>query len=322
MLAGHGGYGTFAKVSVAVQSAPFHAMEKGAKNWLGLSAGVRYMLIAGFCFSLMLLSVKFLTTADDPLPAIEIVFFRSIITLIFSVVLIRSKGIKPFFGNNRKMLFLRGFFGMCALSMFFMTVEKLPLAATVTVQYTSPIFTIIFAIFILKEKVSFWQWIFFAVSFIGVVMISGFEEEVDWLWVGVGLTSAIFSGVAYNMIRMVKDTDHPLVVVMYFPLVALPVTGIWSYFIWQTPEGIEWLWLCTAGVFTQIAQVYMTKSYHHATMAAVSSIRYLGIVYALCFGFFFFAETYSLGAYAGMAFVVGGVVLNVLFGKRKKPAAD
>jgi drug/metabolite transporter (DMT)-like permease len=43
----------------------------------------------------------------------------------------------------------------------------------------------------------------------------------------------------------------------------------------------------------------------------VASLSYIGIIYALVFGFFVFGETYSLVVFLGMALVLIGVILNI-----------
>ena len=127
-----------------------------------LSKGIKHMLVAGIFFSLMNIGVKYL----DNIPAIEIVFFRSLVTLVISAVMIKQLEIS-FLGNNKPILFLRGLFGVIALSLYFLCLQKMPFASAVTIMQLSPIFTIILAIFILKERVALPQWIFFAISFAG-----------------------------------------------------------------------------------------------------------------------------------------------------------
>jgi drug/metabolite transporter (DMT)-like permease len=127
-----------------------------------------------------------------------------------------------------------------------------------------------------------------------------------------GIGSALFAGLAYVFVRRVKDTDHPLVVVFYFPLVATPVMAVVSAFNWTTPVGWEWLLLLAMGIFTQIAQLNMTKALQTAEVNEIASLKYLGILFALGFDFFLFQVEYAAMALIGIALVVGGVVLNVL----------
>lgn len=270
------------------------------------------MLISTLAFSLMQLCVKFLVH----LPTHELILFRSLISLILSLSILIPKGINPL-GNNRKYLLLRGIFGVTALSLFFITLQKIPLASAVTIQYLSPVFTAIIAIFVLGEKMRKIQWLFFAIAFLGVAMLKGFDERVSLIYLVLGLLSAFFAGAAYNCIRLVKDTDHPLVVVLYFPMVATPIMMVLSYYEWVMPMGIDWILLLLLGVFTQIGQVFMTKALQAERANLVSSMKYLGSIYALAYGYFIFDETYGLWSLAGILLILSGVILNVLVKQRK-----
>ena len=277
-----------------------------------LRDGIKYMLISSFAFSLMQLCVK----ALSDLPFTELVFFRSLISLGLSLAILKRARVHPL-GNNKLFLVLRGVFGVTALSLFFFTLQNLPIATAVTIQYLSPAFTALFAIFILKEPMKPLQWVFFGLSFLGIGLIKGFEDEVETIYFVAGVVSAVFAGLAYNMIRKVKDTDHPVVVVMYFPLIATPIMGIISIFYWETPQGLDWILLLLMGVFTQIAQVYMTKAWQSEAANKIASLKYVGIFFALGWDFLLFDITHGWATFAGIALVLSGVVLNVLFKTKK-----
>lgn len=263
------------------------------------------MLLAGVFFAMMNVSVKYITH----IPAIEIILFRSVFSLIFSYVVLKGQGVYVF-GNNKKLLIIRGIVGSVSLISFFYTLQKIPLASAVTMQYLSPIFTSILGIFILKERVRPSQFLFFAISFAGVLVLQGFDSRVDLVYAGIGIGSAFFSGLAYNVIRKLKNTEHPLVIIFYFPLVTLPFAAIVSYFGWVQPEGWDWVFLLWIGICTQTAQYFMTLAYQNANVAKISSLSYFGIIYALIFGFFLFGETFQLLSYVGMGLVLVGILLN------------
>jgi drug/metabolite transporter (DMT)-like permease len=67
------------------------------------------------------------------------------------------------------------------------------------------------------------------------------------------------------------------------------------------------------GVLTQIAQYFMTKSFQTEKISKVASLRYLGIVYALIFGYIFFDEQFNWLVIGGMALTIAGVVLNIFY---------
>lgn len=266
------------------------------------------MLLATLFFSLMNVFVKLIPN----IPAVEIVFFRSIVSLFLSYFFLKVQG-QNIWGNNKLILILRGLTGAFALVLFFITLQVIPFASAVTIQYLSPIFSSILGVYIVKEKVKPWQWVFYAIAFSGVLIVKGFDPQITLKFFTLGIISAFFSGLAYNFIRKLKNTEHPLVIVFYFPLVTLPITGIISIFDWATPVGIEWFYLLCVGVFTQIAQYLMTKAYQAEELSKIASLKYLGIIYALGMGYVFFDETFNLWAYVGMATMLVGVILNVWY---------
>ena len=267
---------------------------------------VQSMLLAGVFFAMMNVSVKYI----PHIPAIEIVWFRSVFSLIFTVIVLGKKGI-PIFGNNKANLITRGIVGSISLILFFYTLQRIPLASAVTMQYLSPIFTTILGIFILKEKVRPIQFLYFAMAFAGVMIIQGFDPRVDALSAGMGLISALAAGIAYNMIRKLKTSEHPLVIVFYFPLVTMPVASILMYFDWAMPSGWDWLILLWIGICTQSAQYFMTVAYQTGNLSRVSSLSYMGVLYALIFGFFLFGETFPFASHIGMGLVLIGIFLNL-----------
>jgi drug/metabolite transporter (DMT)-like permease len=274
-----------------------------------ITPGIRNMLLAVLFFSLMNLGAKWL----HGIPAHEIVLVRSVVSLIISVVTLQYLGIFSF-GNNKPLLLLRGIFGSSALLLFFICIQEMSLASAITIQYLSPIFVAIFGIFILKEKVHPLQWLFFGLAFSGVVLISEFDSQIEPLYLIIGILSSALSGMAYTTIRMMKDTDHPLVVVMYFPLVSLPISIIlclaWS---WVSPNATEWVVLILTGIAAQIGQAFMTNALHQEKANRVSSVNFLGILFGLLFGYVFFQEALGPWVVAGIFLVLAGVTANVVF---------
>ena len=276
-----------------------------------MTKGVRFMLIATFVFALMNVFVKLL----PGIPAVEIVFFRSLVSLVISAVILKSRGIS-LWGNQRGWLFLRGLCGAIALVLYFITIQLIPLATAVTIQFITPIFTALIGSVLNKERVAPLQWLFFLVAFAGVVMVQGFDTRVTPELLLIGVVAAFFSGMAYNIIRKINTREEPLVIIFYFPLVTMPLTGTYSFFNWVTPEGWQWIFLLMVGVLTQVAQYFMTKAYQTEEVNKVASVSYLGIFYALIFGWVFFSESFNLQTYLGMAVVLAGVILNLLYKKR------
>lgn len=266
------------------------------------------MLIASIAFAFMNISVKTI----GHIPVFEIILFRSLITLFISYVVLKRKKISPW-GNNRRFLIARGFFGALGLICYFYTLQKMQLANAIVIHYLSPVFTTLIALLFLNERVRGIQWIAFTVSFAGVIMVKGFArvETMDFL---IGVAGAFFSGLAYNAIRNMKGKEEADVIVFYHPLVSLPVVLI--YFVLfpgqlVMPRGSDWLFLISTGIFTQIGQYYITRAYQADTAARISSVSYIGIIWGVLLGKFLFDDRYPLSVLTGMMVVLAGVMINL-----------
>ena len=256
-------------------------------------------------------------------PAHELVLARSIVSFSISLFIIKQRKL-PVFGNNKKWLIIRGLSGTIALTIFFYTIHYLPLAVASTIQYLAPIFTVLFAMILLKEKVKHLQWFFIGLSFIGVFLIaldqsmgkSSNGDELSFLWLGLGILAAVFSGVAYVSIMKLRTTDAPISIVLYFPMIAIPIMTFMCLFDFTFPNGIEWLFLLLIGIFTQFAQILLTKALHLETASTLTPFQYLGAIYAFLIGFFVFDEKLSMLVNIGILLIISGVLVNALLRKR------
>lgn len=270
---------------------------------------ISFVLLSTVFFALMNVCIKLL----PGIPSYEIVLFRSVVSFVLSLVLLLKLKIFPFGRGSYLYLIMRGMAGSAALLIYFYTLQRLPLATAVTVQYLAPLFTVLFAAFLLKERIRWQQWIFMLLSFSGIVLIRGFNPDFPTTLLLLGVLAAALSGFAYNAVRKAGETENALVVVFYLPLVTIPVITPFAAANWIMPEGEEWLLLIAVGVLTQIAQVYLTRAYQMAEAVVITPYTYLGIVFAILFGIIIFHEQYSLTGYLGMGVVLTGVILNFLF---------
>ena len=272
------------------------------------------MMLSTFLFAVMNTLIKLVPN----IPAVEIVFFRSIISLIISITWLKANGIYLFGKReNRLFLILRGCCGAVALVSFFYLLQVIPLATATVLRFLAPVFTTILGILIVKEKVKPIQWVFFVIAFFGILVVQGFDHRISTFYVILGLGASVFSGLAYNFIRRIKTSENPMVIILYFPLITGPLTGIYCSFNWVQPVKLEWVYLLLIGILTQFAQYFMTKAYQMEELSKVSSITYTGILYALSFGWIFFDEQFNFMTYLGMGLVMIGVILNIWFKNRQ-----
>lgn len=277
------------------------------------SKGIYFMLGATLCFSLLSAIVKYMSH----IPANELMLFRTIISIIITLFQLRQLSISPW-GNQKKLLFLRGIFGSIALITFFISVQKMPLATTAILSYTTPIFTTIIGVLFLGERVLKLQWACFLLSFIGIIVIKGFDSDISIFYFFLGIVSALSSAIVYNLISKVRANDHPLVIVFYFPLVGFPFMLIWTFFNWVMPQGMDWILILAIGLLTQLGQILMTKSLQIESLSRASSIQFLGIISSLLIGFFIFNESFTIMNILGIVLVASGVLSNIFISSKQQ----
>lgn len=276
-----------------------------------MSLGIRYILLAGLFFGMINVLVKYYSH----IPAIEVVFFRSLVSLLISYFIVK-KNKEKVFNDYSSLLFLRGLFGAIALILYFTTIQNIPLGSAVTLLYLAPIFTVILAGFIVKEKANLMQWPFFIISFSGAMIIKSFDPRVEIKYFFMGVTAAFFAGLAYNMIRLLKEKVSANLVILYFPLVTIPLCIPFLIKQWITPSFKDTVGLILLGLITQVAQIYMTKAYQHSKASEISHFNYLTTIYALIAGFLFFNEQIKISSVMGISLIVFGVYFSTKFSKK------
>ena len=110
------------------------------------------------------------------------------------------------------------------------------------------------------------------------------DADIPFWPVLAGLGGALGSGIAYTLVRKLVATEHPSVIVLYFPLVCLPGTLLLGGgdFIWPTAAG--WWVLLGVGCFTQFGQLALTKAMQLDAASRVTSLSYVQIIFAAVLG--------------------------------------
>ena len=220
--------------------------------------GYLYMILSAFFFCLMTIFVKL---AGQELETIQIVFFRGIITLATTYYLIQKYN-ASIWGKHRKILFLRGVLGSIALFFVYESLQRYSIPEATVIQYLYPIFTAVFGVYILHEKLSINIYIAIFLGFCGVFTIFEFpfihaRHVMNIQDLTIALTGACLTGASYVLVRKAsKVGESPYTIMFYFPLftVVLSLPFVFSY--WVYPSIICWVYILFIGFFTQLGQFF------------------------------------------------------------------
>ena len=268
-----------------------------SKNQLGFF----YMFISVCAFSLMDVIVKW----SDDYPVGQVLFFRGFFGIIPILFLIPKDRYVDFYKTTRPILHLkRCLAGLIALVAIFIALRNLPLATVVSISFAAPIFTTIFSIFMLNEKVGFYRWLAVIVGFVGIVIISepGFSS-LNFYYI----YPIIFClGLSYVAIAIRKlSSTEPVWLISFFFSFSIMILSFFSFYQnWILPSFIDLFLLAMIGILGGLANLWLSQSYKFSEVSLVTPLKYLALIFAIIFGYFIWDEIPTLKTLLGAALVI------------------
>ncbi len=268
-----------------------------SKNQLGFF----YMFISVCAFSLMDVLVKW----SEAYPIGQVLFFRGFFGVIPILFLIPRERFIDFYKTTRPLLhFKRCLSGLIALVSIFIALRNLPLATVVSITFAAPIFTTIFSIFLLNEKVGLYRWLAVLVGFLGIIVITepGFSS-LNFYYI----YPIIFClGLSYVAIAIRKlSSTEPVWLISFFFSFSIAILGLLSFFQgWVMPNLLDLFLLSMVGILGGLANLWLSQSYKLSEVSLVTPLKYLALVFAIIFGYFIWQEIPTLKTLIGALLVI------------------
>ena len=259
------------------------------------------MFISVCAFSLMDVLVKW----SDAYPVGQVLFFRGFCGIIPILFLIPKDRFLNFYKTTRPLLhFKRCLSGLIALVAIFIALRNLPLATVVSITFAAPIFTTIFSIFLLKEKVGLYRWLAVLVGFVGIIVITepGFSS-LNFYYI----YPIIFClGLSYVAIAIRKlSTTEPVWLISFFFSFSIAILGLLSLFQgWVMPNFLDLFLLSMVGILGGLANLSLSQSYKYSEVSLVTPLKYLALVFAIIFGYFIWSEVPTIKTLMGALLVI------------------
>lgn len=259
------------------------------------------MLISALGFTFMSVTVKYVTG----IPLFEKVFFRNLISLVVAFFMLK-KSSAPMFGRreNQLALLARSIFGLAGVVLNFYAIANLTLADSSMLGKLSPIFVTIMACIFLKEKIDNKQILSIIVTFLGTLLVIKPEFSLEMLPSLSGIMSAASAGVAYTLLRYLKDKESPDTIIFYFSLISVVFTAPFALAEYVQPTFTQLGLLLATGVFASVGQFGITYAYKFAKATEVSIYNYSAIVFGIILGFIFFGEIPDTLSLLGGAIII------------------
>ena len=259
------------------------------------------MFISVCAFSLMDVLVKW----SDTYPVGQVLFFRGFCGIIPILFLIPKDRYLDFYKTNRSLLHLkRCFAGLIALVSIFIALRNLPLAIVVSISFAAPIFTTIFSIFLLNEKVGLYRWLAVLVGFIGIIIISepGFSS-LNFYYIYPIIFCLGLSYVAIT-IRKLSSTE-PVWLISFFFSFSIMILSFFTFNQnWIMPNLIDLILLSMIGILGGLANLWLSQSYKYSEVSLVTPLKYLALVFAIIFGYLIWDEVPTIKTLTGALLVI------------------
>ena len=259
------------------------------------------MFISVCAFSLMDIIVKW----SDDYPVGQVLFFRGFCGIIPILFLIPKERFLDFYKTERPALHIkRCLAGLIAIVSIFVALRNLPLATVVSISFASPIFTTIFSIFLLKEKVGFYRWLAVFVGFVGIIIITepGFSSfNIYYIYPIIFCLGLSYVAIA---IRKLSSTE-PVWLISFFFSFSIMIFSFFSlYQKWIMPSFIDLILLSSIGILGGIANLWLSQSYKYSEVSLVSPLKYLALVFAIIFGYLVWDEIPTIKTLMGALLVI------------------
>ena len=264
------------------------------------------MFLSVCAFSIMDLIVKW----SDNYPLGQVIFFRGFFVIVLYYFVIPKERIRDFYFTKRPLLhFSRCFFGLAALLSIFTALRNLPLATVVSISFAAPIFTTIFSIFFLSERVGYFRWLAVFIGFIGILIIS--EPGLSSLNVYYIFPVIFVLGMSYVAIsiRQLSSTEPVWLISLFFSA-AITIAGLLTLpFGWIMPSFYDLTLLSMIGFFGGVANLWLSQSYKFSEVSLVTPLKYLALVFAIVFGYLIWGEVPSGKTLIGAILVIASSII-------------
>jgi drug/metabolite transporter (DMT)-like permease len=238
-------------------------------------------------------------------PIGQVLFFRGFFGIVFYFFIIPKNRLHNFYVTKRPGLhFLRCISGLIALVAIFIALRKLPLATVVSISFAAPIFTTIFSIFLLNEKVGIFRWLAVIVGFVGIIIIT--EPGISQLNIYYIFPIIFCLGLSYVAItiRQLSSTEPVWLIYFYCSLSITLLSFLTIPQGWIMPSFNHLIILSLIGIFGGVANLWLSQSYKYSEVSLVTPLKYLALVFAIIFGYFIWGEIPTIKTLLGAFLVI------------------
>lgn len=275
--------------------------------------GALLLLVGAAIFTADVSVLRFLS-ADVPFA--QIIFFRSLCQLVIVALWIGLRRPALFGSRNWRMLILRGLTSLVCWWLYYASFQRLDLSLATTLTFTTSLFVVAMAPFVLGERIGPLRMATTALGFLGVILASGATGIRLETGVLLGLGSALAAAVLIFQNRVLAQSEHTATIMVWIGMVATLGTFPVAATGWTQVGAGDLALMILAGTLATLGMLLTVEAYRFGEVSALATFPYARILFALSAGYLIFDESASARELAGAAVIM---VCGLLATERKRP---
>ena len=277
-----------------------------------------WMIGAIFAFSSMAIAGRALS---DELSSFEMMMYRSFIGLVIILVIGFATGkLREVRFDRLKLHLLRNLGHFIGQNLWFTALPLITLAQIFALEFTSPIWVVLFAVIFAGEKLTRARLLAVALGFLGAMLVARPGVGGDPLGLTFAALSAIAFAVSIVSTKMLTRTETILGILFWLTvmqlIMGLITTGYDGEIAW--PSANAWPWVIMIGCAGLIAHTCLTNALSVAPAIVVTPMDFLRLPAIAIIGAAFYSEPLNGWVLLGAALIFAGNYANVWFETRQK----
>jgi drug/metabolite transporter (DMT)-like permease len=274
-----------------------------------LLLGIVFIVVAFFCVAVMSAFGK----AASQVPTGPLVFFQNGISLLLFLPFVLRGGRAEIVTKRLPLHIVRALAGLLSQALFFIAVKSIALVDAVLLANAAPLFIPLVALIWMRTPIRVPVVLSLLGGFLGVILI--LKPSADLLRdpaALIALSAASFSAVALVSVNRLSTTEKSDTILFYYFLISTLATLPFAYGQWQTPYGLEWLYLFGVGFFMALSQLFIILAYRHATAAQIAPFNYSVVVFSGLIGWIVWDNALDWISFVGIVLVCAGGICSIL----------
>ncbi len=275
------------------------------------------------------LSDSIIKWLSPELPLHQITLFRSCFALILVLVMVQLEGGLVTLKTRRPILhFLRGSMLVLANMFFFIALAAMPLAETVVLFYTAPLFICMLSQPVLGEKVGLSRWFIIVVGMLGAIIMLRPGSDVFNLISLLPIMAALSYAAMIMMTRKLGIQEKAGALTFYIQIAFIVISSFVGLAIgdgafdiydntslhfllraWVWPSLVQFQLLILCGAIVSVGGYLISQAYRIGEAPAVAPFEYASLPFALVIGFYLWGDWPDWNAFIGTGLIVSSGLL-------------